>query len=151
LDINNKLDVSGNVRIQGQLGINISPGGRTLDVNGNFRAQDSSTNILDFSNGLTRSSGGFTSVQSNIAVNAVATTIGQLKKGVVLISAVNQSNSADYASRMVLAYTPTDAVDLGSNVAGGDASITFSTSNIQITDITNTTTYDYSITYFPLP
>ena len=150
-DVNNKLDVSGNVRIQGQLGINIPPGERTLDVNGNFRATDASANILDFSNGYTRSTGGFASIQSNIAVAAVATTIGQLRKGVVLISAVNRNDTADRAGRMVLAYTTSNVTDIGSNVTAGDASITFSTSNIQITDTVNTTTYDYNITYFPLP
>lgn len=144
------VDISGSTRIQGNVGINIAPGTRTLDVNGNFRARDASLNALDFSNGFTRSTGGFVSIQNGINVNAVATTIGTLKKGVVLVSAVNQSNSADYASRMVLAYTTSDVIDIGSNVAGGDASITFSTSNIQITDTTNTTTYDYNITYFPL-
>jgi hypothetical protein len=145
------IDISGSTRIQGNLGLNIEPGFRTLDVLGNLRVRDNASNTLDFNGGLTTSSGGFTSIQSNIAVPAAATSIGQLKKGVVLISAVNQSNSADYASRMLIAYTNSNAVDLGSNVAAGDASITLSTSNIQITDVTNTTTYDYSITYFPLP
>jgi hypothetical protein len=146
-----RIDLSGNTRIQGNVGVNIVPGARTLDVNGNFRAQDASANILDFAGGLTRSSGGFTSAQSNVAVNAAATTIGTLKKGIVMISAVNQSDSADHASRLVLAYTTSNVSDIGSNVAAGDASITFSTSDIQITDTTNTTVYDYSITYFPLP
>lgn len=151
LDVNNKLDASGNVRIQGQLGINITPGTRTLDVNGNFRTQDASANALDFSNGFTRSTGGFVSIQNDISVNAVATTIGQLKKGVVLISAVNRNDTADRAGRMVLAYTTSNVTDIGSNVTAGDASITFSSTNIQITDTTNTTTYSYNITYFPLP
>lgn len=146
-----RIDISGSTRIQGNVGIFTTPGGRTLDVVGNFRSTQDGSNVLDFNDGVTRSTGGFTSIQSNIAVPAAATPIGQLKKGVVLISAVNQSNSADYASRMLIAYTTSNAVDLGSNVAAGDASITLSTSNIQITDVTNTTTYDYSITYFPLP
>jgi hypothetical protein len=151
LDVGNTFDASGNVRIQGQLGINITPGGRTLDVNGNFRTADASANVLDFSNGLTRSSGGFASIQNDISVNMAATTIGTLKLGAVLVSAVNKNDSADHASRLVLAYTASNAVDVGSNVAAGDASITFNTSNIEITDTTNTTTYSYSITYFPLP
>ncbi len=146
-----KIDLSGNTRIQGNLGLNIDPGTRTLDVNGNFRAQDSSLNVLEFSNGFTRSTGGYVSIQSDISVNQAATTIGTLKKGAVLVTAVNQADSADYASRMVFAYTSSNVTDIGSNVAAGDASITFSTSNIQITDTTNTTNYGYSITYFPLP
>lgn len=146
-----KIDLSGNTRVQGNLGINIIPGGRTLDVNGNFRARDTSLNTLDFSNGFTRSSGGYASIQSNIVVASAATTIGTLKKGAVLVTAVNQSNSADYASRMVFAYTPSNIVNLGFDVSGGDTTIDFATSNIQIVDTTNTTTYDYNITYFPLP
>lgn len=144
-------DVSGSAKFVGNLGINIDPGTRTLDVNGNFRARDASLNALDFSNGVTYSTQGYVSIQSNIAVNAAATTIGTLKKGVVLISAVNRNDTADRAARMVLAYTTSNTTDIGSNVAAGDASITFSTTNIQITDVTNTTTYDYNITYFPLP
>jgi hypothetical protein len=144
-------DISGSTRIQGNLGINIAPGTRTLDVNGNFRSQDASANLLEFADGFTRSTGGYVSIQRDISVNATATTIGTLKKGNILISAVNQSNAADYASRLIFAYTTSNAVDIGSNVTAGDASITLSASDIQITDITNTTSYDYSITYFPLP
>lgn len=146
------VDISANTRVQGNLGVNIIPGGRTLDVNGNFRVRDASLNILDFSNGLTQSSRGFASIQSNVDAEATfAATIGTLKKGVVLISAISRSDSANHASRMVLAYTLSNAIDIGSNVAGGDASISFSTSNIQITDAANTAIYDYNITYFPLP
>lgn len=145
------IDILGSTRVEGNLGINIVPGDRTLDVNGNFRVRDASLNTLDFSNGLTRSSDGYASIQSTIAVNSEATTIGTLKKGAVLVTAVNQSNSADYASRMVFAYTLSNIVNLGFDVSGGDATIDFATSNIQIVDTTNTTTYDYNITYFPLP
>jgi hypothetical protein len=45
------LDISGDQYVKGNLGINIAPGTRTLDVNGNFRTQDSASNRLDFSNG----------------------------------------------------------------------------------------------------
>lgn len=170
---NDKVDVSGNLYVLGNIGLNTEPGiETTLDVNGDFQSDDGeallrfrttgSNSVLSFSNytsgttevsvgGLTKSSGGFSSIQGSIAVPGTATTIGTLKKGIVLISAVNQSNSADHASRMVLAYTTSNIVDVGSNVFVNDASITFNTSNIQITDTTNTTTYDYSITYFPLP
>lgn len=46
-----KLDVAGDEYVGGNLGVNTTPGYRTLDVNGNFRAQDASSNTLDFSNG----------------------------------------------------------------------------------------------------
>lgn len=145
------IDISGSTRIQGNVGVNIEPGFRTLDVLGNLRVRDNASNTLDFNGGLTTSSGGFASIQSDISVNGVATHIGMLKKGIVVISAVNASNSADHAARMVLAYTPSNTVEIGSNVSAGDASITFDASSIQITDTTNTTRYGFSITYLPLP
>lgn len=148
---NNKLDISGDTQIQGRLGINITPDQRTFEVNGDFRARDASTNILDFANGFTTSSGGFGSIQSNAFVNAAATPIGTLKKGAVLVSAVDQSDNTNYASRMVFAYTLSNIVNLGFDVSGGDATIDFDTSNIRIVDTTSAKTYDYSITYFPLP
>lgn len=49
IDSNSKFDVSGNVYVYGQQGINRSPE-RTLDLNGNFRAADA-FGTLDFSNG----------------------------------------------------------------------------------------------------
>lgn len=49
--VNNRLDVSGNTYIYGQLGINITPGTRTLDVNGDFRSQDAAGNKVDFTGG----------------------------------------------------------------------------------------------------
>jgi multisubunit Na+/H+ antiporter MnhE subunit len=43
--------VNGNTYIFGQLGVNITPGTRTLDVNGDFRAQDAAGNKVDFTGG----------------------------------------------------------------------------------------------------
>ncbi len=148
-NFSNVFDVSGNAHIYGNLGINTDPGDRTLDLNGNFRASDA-YGTLDFSNGVTSSSGGFASVRGTTAVTVSPTTIGALKKGIVLISAVDTANSSKHAARHVLAYTTSNANDIGSNVSGGSASITFSGSNIQITDAANGT-YDWSITYLPLP
>ena len=85
-----------------------------------------------------------------MTVSGGATTIGTLKKGLVVVSAVDTATSANRASRMVFAYTTSNATDTGSNIAEGNTSITLSTSNIQITDSTDAT-YDWSITYFPLP
>jgi hypothetical protein len=147
-DVNNKMDISGNLYVLGQQGINMVPI-RTLDVNGNFRASDAS-GTLDFVNGVTSSFNGFASSQGTITVSGGAITIGTLKKGVVLVSAVDSGDSANRASRMLLAYTTSNVSDVGSNVAAGNTSITTSTSNIQITDATNAT-YTWSITYFPLP
>ena len=142
-----KLDVSGDVYVLGHQGINMVPT-RTLDVNGDFRASDG-TGTLDFHLGVTSSSNGFASIRGTTAVSGGVTTIGVLKKGVVLISAVDTTSSTNHAARHVLAHTTSATSEIGSNVSGGSASITFSTSNIQITDVGNGT-YDWSITYFPL-
>lgn len=148
-DFNNRFDVSGNTQIYGNLALNRTPGDRTLDVNGNFRASDG-TGTLDFSNGTLASTGGYASIQNTTTVSGGVTTIGTLKKGAVLVTAVDVANSANRAARMLFAYTDSNATDLGSNLAAGNASITLSTTDIQITDAANAT-YKWSITYLPLP
>jgi hypothetical protein len=153
LDVGNTFDASGNVRIQGQLGINITPGGRTLDVNGNFRTADASANVLDFSNGLTRSSGGFASIQSNVPVPGIPNDviIGPIKKGIIHISVLDQASSANRAASIYFAYTTSNVTPI-SEVSNGTASINISNGDLKL-DTTNVSpsTYDYSITYFPLP
>jgi hypothetical protein len=152
LDVGNKLDVSGNVRIQGQLGINITPGGRTLDVNGNFRAQDSSTNVLDFSNGLTRSSGGFSSLQGSVLVpNATNVSLGAntLKNGLIMIAVA--SGTANFDGRTVFALDSATVSNLSSNKSA-TTTVNFTPSNINISNTTGgDLTYKWTITYFPLP
>ena len=147
-DVNNRLDVSGNVYVFGQQGVNMVPI-RTLDVNGNFRASDA-FGTLDFSNGVTTSSNGFASSQGTTTVSGGVTTIGVLKRGLVFVSVVDTADSANRASRMMFAYTTSAVTDSGSNITAGNTSITLSSSNIQITDATDAT-YEWSITYFPLP
>lgn len=151
---NNKLDISGNTYIKGQLGINKEPGDRTLFVSGNFGVQDASTNILDFSNGLTRSSGGFASYTGSILVsNAANTEIGTdlLKKGTVLISV--GSGSANYDGRVSLVLNPTTPTVI--NIASSNSTTTAVNFAANKINISNTTggdlTYTYNITYFPLP
>jgi hypothetical protein len=147
---NNKLDISGNTQIQGQLGINILPGTRTLFVNGDFGAQDASSNLLEFTGGITRSTGGFTSIQSNVSAGVGTTTIGAIKKGIIHVSAVDQASSANRAAYIYFAWTTSNVTSM-SALSNGDTNITTSTSNIQISNASTTKTYDYSITYFPLP
>jgi len=144
------IDISGGTRIQGSLGIFRTPGGRTLDVNGNFRAEDGA-NILDFSNGLTRSSGGFASVQSDVSAIIGVTTIGVVRKGIFLVSAVDRGSSANNAAAMFFGTTLSNAVAFGTAVTAGTLAISTSTSNIQISNTTSIKQCDYSITYFPLP
>lgn len=147
---NASIDVSGSTRIQGNLSLNIQPGERTFDVNGNFRARDSSLNTLDFSNGFLTSSGGFQSTQGSISAGIGTTTIGTLLRGIVQVSTVDNASSANRAAYVYFAYTTSNASILASNIAG-DTTLNLSTSNIQISNITSTKTYKYAITYFPMP
>jgi hypothetical protein len=154
-DANNRLDVSGNTYILGQVGINITPGTRTLDVNGDFRASDASGNTLDFNDGVTLSSAGLGSITGTFIGSAPGTsTLGTLKKGTILVSAQDTGTIVDYASVMVYCRDPTDGgsnVLLSSNVQGGEISLAFSGSNIQMSNVNTTRTISWSITYFPLP
>lgn len=150
----NTLDVSGNAVFTGNVGINkdvssSSPAGnRTLDVNGNFRASDSSTNILDFTNGITRSSKGFTSDLSTITIATGTTSnIGLLRVGFILASAKSTTGSAN-AYYMVFADTTTTRANL-LGPAGSGLALSTSTSNIQLSNSGSTDTFSYSITYFP--
>jgi hypothetical protein len=121
-------------------------------VNGDFRAQDASGNILDFGSGKVRSSAGFFSSQGTATVSASsATTIGTLVRGVVLISAIDQATSANRATETVFAYTTSNTTSL-SSASNGDLSIVYTSSNIQLSNAhaSAAATYAYSITYFPV-
>ena len=74
-DSNNKLDISGNLYVFGQQGINRVPT-RTLDVNGDFRASDAN-GTLDFTNGSLTVTGGF---NRTLTATAVAQPILQYGK-----------------------------------------------------------------------
>jgi hypothetical protein len=146
------LDVSGYTYVYGGLGINADPADYTLNLNGNFFASEGGDTFSFSSNadGIVQATAGYNSARGTITVSGGASTIGTLKKGIVMVSAVDSNDSANRASRILLAYSTTGATDVGSNVADGNTSITLSTSNIRVTDATNGT-YTYSITYFPLP
>jgi hypothetical protein len=150
LDANTKFDVSGNTRINGALGILMPPGDRTLDVNGNFRVSDASSNVLDFSNGFTRSTGGFASIQGDISGIIGVTTIGAIRRGIIVVSAVDRASSANRAAYTYFAWTTSNLTAM-STAINGDTSMTSSGTNLQISNITSIKRYDYSITYFPLP
>jgi hypothetical protein len=153
-DINSRFDVSGNARVQGQMGINTTPT-RTLDVNGDFRATDASLNALDFTGGVTRSSGGFASVRGSNLINPTGSiVIGTLKRGIINISTVDIATSANRSAFIVFdsdigVTTP----ELLVSTTTGTLDITFNTSNIQISNSSGSTpiTAAWSITYFPLP
>jgi hypothetical protein len=151
-DSNNKLDVSGNLYVFGQQGINRVPI-RTLDVNGDFRASDAN-GTLDLSGGIVSSSNGFTSRTGTfLGVTAGTTTIATLKHGPILVSVRDIDSNADYASVMVYCRDPTDGssnVNLSSNVQAGDLSFGFTGSNIQVIVAASSHSYSWSVTYFPL-
>lgn len=145
----NKLDVSGNLYVLGNIGLNTTPGFRTLDVNGNFRANDG-VGTLQLSNGLTRSTNGYVSIQSNISAGVGSTTIGTIRRGIIHVSAVDQGSSANRSAYIFFAWTTSNVSTLASN-SNGDTDINTSSTNIQISNASSTKTYDYSITYMPLP
>lgn len=128
------LDVSGTAYFQGKVGIqtNLSTLSKSLEVNGQ-----------------TLSSGGYLSAQGSNTFTGTQ-TIGQLKRGTVLVSAVDIADSANYAARHMMAYTTSNVSELASNVAAGTASIVLSTSNIQISNSGASSTYNWNITYFPV-
>jgi hypothetical protein len=155
IDPLNKLDVSGNVYVLGNIGLNTIPGFRTLDVNGNFRATDAASNILNFSNGVTSSTGGFGSLNGKVTVpNSGSEVIGTLRVGIIHISAQDyQGGSNDYAARIVYVPDPTGATapsNMSSNIAVGTISIDFSNSNIRISNNAATIDCSWAITYFPI-
>jgi hypothetical protein len=157
-DGSNRFDVSGNAHVYGNLALNMQPGQRTLDVNGNFRADDGSA-TLDFNNGLLISSGGYQSDYGQ--VNGVSATqvvdIGPLKRGIILVSAQDTANATThYDSKMVYCSDPTNGTYttlMTSNVQAGDVYVQFQSggSNIRFSNNTTARNIRWSITYLPLP
>jgi hypothetical protein len=71
----NRFEVSGNSQFTGSVGINIAPGTRTLDINGNFRAQ-SAPSVLDF---FTTTSPPYTNAGQTVLVLSNTDINGYLK------------------------------------------------------------------------
>jgi hypothetical protein len=151
----NSLDVSGNSEFFGNVGINRDPGNRTLDVNGNFRATDASANVLDFTNGLTRSSGGFYSDSSSITMsNTSSLVVGRLRRGVVMLSVLDLTDLNSFMSRTVYVRNPAtpDTLIMTDVSSGLSPTLIFTTSNIVLCNTASgagTRDYSWSITYFP--
>lgn len=149
IDINSRLDVSGNVYVDGQVGIEMIPV-RTLDVNGNFRSADA-FGTLDFSNGVTNSTNGFASIRgSSVVGNTSNVSIGSLKNGLVLIAVRSGSTNFDGRTSFVLDTAAPTVSNLSSNKSA-TTTVNFTASNINISNTTGgSLTYDWSITYLPL-
>jgi hypothetical protein len=146
------LDVSGYTYVYGGVGINADPADYTLNLNGNFVASEGGQTFSFSSNfdGIVQATAGYVSTRGTITVSGGVTTIGTLKRGIVMVSAVDSASSANRAARFMFAHTTSNVTNLGNDISAGNTTITLSTSNIRITDATNAT-YKYSITYFPLP
>ena len=176
-----QLDVSGYATIVGGLGINNDPTEASLNVNGNFQIENGDTTFTyDFddttsntvmriakydsgcndpkfiSDGYTQSKTGFNSLNNTITIDAGGTSnIATLKKGTILVNVQDtQDATTNYAARMVYCSDPTNGTyvyNLSSNVQAGDPTITFSGSNIRVTNGSGTQeTYYWAVTYFPI-
>jgi hypothetical protein len=151
----NSLDVSGNSKFVGNMGINRDPGNRTLDVNGNFRVSDASANVLDFTNGVTRSSGGFISDSSSITMsNTTSLVVGRLRRGVVMLNVLDLTDLTSFMSRTVYVRNPAtpDTLIMTDVSSGLSPTLIFTTSNIVLCNTASgagTRDYSWSITYFP--
>ena len=151
-----KFDVSGDSYFLGNVGVNITPGTRTLDVNGNFRVQDASSNLFEFSNGLARANNGYTSSygESTVGPGGI-NTLGTLRQGLMMVSVQGQGgdSSGNYASRMIFVPDKTGVTSPVSleAIQLGYAYIDYLGSNIRVSnsDIA-TRTFNYSITQFPV-
>ena len=151
-DTNTKLDVSGNLYVKGQEGINMVPI-RTLDVNGNFRASDSN-GTLDFSNGVTTCSNGFASIRGSLSLSAGGDDeiIGPIKKGMILISALDSGNSSNRASAVYFAYDSNLVYSMSVYSNSSDFRTNTSNTNLKLDwNGSSNIVANYSITYFPLP
>ncbi len=136
-------------------------GGLAVTTNSTYRAQFTDTCLsvvgtVDVS-GSVQASLGFVSKKgtaSNVGAGGTQ-TIGTLQLGSIAIN-VQESTStgSNYASLLVYASDAaggTAPVNLSSNVQNGVANITFSTSNIRVSNSgAGTSNFRYSITYFPL-
>lgn len=152
-----KFDVSGDSYFLGNVGVNIAPGTRTLDVNGNFRVQDASSNLFEFSNGLARANNGYSSFFGEIVAGPTAGNpiIGTLRRGLMLISVQGQNPdlSGNYASQMIFVPDATGVTSPVSFEAAqlGTPFIFYTGSNIQVSNSSLLdTAYSYSITRFPV-
>ena len=150
-DSNNRMDISGNLYVFGQQGLNMVPV-RTLDVNGNFRASDAN-GTLDFNLGVTASSNGFASRTGTLSMAGGGDdqVIGPIKKGLILVSALDAADSTNRASAVFFAYTASNVSTL-SSASNGYLVATTSNTNLKVNSTNpSAASVPYSVTYFPLP
>lgn len=117
----------------------------------------SSSTKLDIS-GIVMASGGYASVTGTVNNAGIGstTTIGTLKKGVILVSAQDAASTSHYQTIQVYCLSATDGANTiaMTNVTQlGEVTITFpsGSSNIQISNANTARNIAWSITYFPTP
>ena len=119
----NALDVSGNVYVDGAMGINMIPT-RTFDVNGDFRSSDAN-GTLDFNSGDLSITGGFNRTLSSTAVAQPIIQYGSNSSG--------SGNSGSVSVTIPTAYASSTSyvtqITLNSSSAGANISVNNSTSN----------------------
>jgi hypothetical protein len=109
------------------------------------------TKSLDV-NGQVRSTGGYLSDQGTTVVggSAKTTIASSLKRGMILVSAVDTGSSANRAARHVLAWTTSNATNVGSDISAGTTSIDISTGIAISNSGGSAATYAWNVTYFPI-
>ena len=111
---------------------------------------------LDVSGGA-QITGGLSSLRGTIASAGIGstTTIGILKKGVILVSVQDTASTAHYQTIQVYCPDPTSGTTttaMTNVVQSGQVSILFPAgSNIQISNATAVRNIAWTVTYFPLP
>jgi hypothetical protein len=98
-------------------------------------------------NGQTQSSGGFLSAQGTTTITGDG-ILGNVKRGVILVSAIDQANSSNHANYTLFAYTLSNVSNVTSNT-GGSVTVDLSGTQLRLNK-SGTNTFDYMITYFPL-
>lgn len=166
------LDVSGDVYVRDWVGVGVDVPQAAVHVNGSvyattgFAGQNGGQGAPTYSflsdpsagiyrtatGGLGLASGG---IVSNVGAGGTS-TIGTLSVGMISINVQEETAvGSNYASLIVYASDAaggTAPVNVSSNVQNGVANITFSGSNIQISNSgAGTSNFKYSLTYFPLP
>ena len=176
------LDVCGSVQIStpaygGSLGINIDAGPYNLNVNGTMFVSDgyggltlsssgaTSNSTLSFVNMIAgksatiQSSGGYYSAQGTFVqmLHGTASNTGAtLKRGIMMVSAQDTSSVTNYHSGMWYVCDATGSsapVLMGTAASNGICTISFSTSNIRITNgaATGSSNFAWNVTYLPTP
>jgi len=148
------LDVSGYTYIYGGLGINADPADYTLNLNGNFFASEGGDTFSFSSNadGIVEASAGYSSVRGTLSMAGGGDDqiIGTIKKGIIVISALDSGDSTNRAAAMFFAYDSTSVATLSSS-SNGYLDLTPSNTYLMVNSTNpSAETVTYSITYFPL-